>query len=80
MTRTQAVAAAVAIVLGMLAAFTYGTFVASHAHTAGQQSVTCTHPSLPGGDTKRNAGGREYVCATGLWWHVASQSPERTRT
>ena len=77
MTRTQAVAAAVAIVLGMLAAFTYGTFVASHAHP----SVTaCTHPSLPGGDTKRNAGGREYVCATGLWWHVASQSPERTRT
>jgi hypothetical protein len=80
MTRTHAVAAALAIVLGMLAAFMYGTFVAGHARTAGQQSVTCTHPSLPNGDTKRNAGGREYVCAGGLWWHVASQSPERTRT
>jgi hypothetical protein len=71
MTRTQAVGAAVLIALGIAAAFTYGTFVASHAHPA----VTgCTHPSLPGGDTKRNAGGREYVCADGMWWHVASQS------
>ena len=46
MTRTQAVGAAVAIVLGMLAAFTYGSFVASHAHTAGQQSVTCQYGTV----------------------------------
>ena len=44
MTRTQAVA--VAIVLGMLAAFTYGSLVASHAHTAGQQSVTCQYGTV----------------------------------
>ena len=46
MTRTQAVAAAVAIVLGMLAAFTYGTFVAAHARTAGQRSVTCQYGTV----------------------------------
>jgi hypothetical protein len=46
MTRAQAAAAAVAIVLGMLAAFTYGTFVVAHARTAGQQSVTCTYGTV----------------------------------
>jgi hypothetical protein len=46
MTRTQAAIAVVLIAAGMLAAFTYGSFVASHAHTAGQQSVTCTYGTV----------------------------------
>ncbi len=46
MTRTQAAIAAVLIALGIAAAFTYGTFVASHAHTAGQRSVTCTYGTV----------------------------------
>ena len=46
MTRTQAVAAAVAIVLGMLAAFTYSSLVVGHARTAGQQSVTCQYGTV----------------------------------
>ena len=46
MTRTQAAVAAVAIVLGMLAAFAYSSLVVAHARTAGQQSVTCTYGTV----------------------------------
>ena len=45
MTRTQATIAAVAIVLGMLAAFMWSSHVA-HARTAGQRSVTCQYGTV----------------------------------
>lgn len=31
----------------------------------------CSHPYLPSGDVKADAGGREYVCTDGTWIPVA---------
>jgi hypothetical protein len=43
----------------------------AHTTTPAQTAPrACTHPSLPSGDAKRNAGGRVYVCTDGTWVHV----------